>query len=246
MDTRALASLGIEEKSAKVYLAGLALGTTSVQDLARKSGLKRPTVYLHLDELVKQGLFEHISLNNKKYYRAVNPQLLEERLKKNLATFQHEMPSLVALGVGATGKPQVQVFEGEEGLQQVYGEMKKAYSFRIWSNIDASLAAPFHNTYMDLAETIRKNSVNVHEIIADNKEAKRYARLVTKVAGPSYMIRTAVTEGIQNDTIIYDNVVAIFRLHGLNMFVVRIEDATIADSMRAMFEMAWKTARPFK
>jgi hypothetical protein len=30
------------------------------------------------------------------------------------------------------------------------------------------------------------------------------------------------------------------------MFVVRIEDPTIADSMRAMFEMAWKTARPFK
>jgi sugar-specific transcriptional regulator TrmB len=246
MNTKALASLGIEEKSAKVYLAGLALGTTSVQDLARKSGLKRPTVYLHLDELVKQGLFEHISINNKKYYRAVDPTVLEDKLKKNLTALQSEMSQLMALRADTLGKPQVQVFEHEEGLQQVYGEMKKARSLRVWSNIGAQEAGAFHNTYMDLAEGFKKNGINVHEIIADNKEAKRYSRLVAKVAGPSYTARTATVEGLENDTIIYDNVVAIFRLHGLNMFVVRIEDPTIADTMRAVFEMAWKTARPFK
>jgi sugar-specific transcriptional regulator TrmB len=246
MDTKALASLGIGEKSAKVYLAGLALGTTSVQDLARKSGLKRPTVYLHLDELVKQGLFEHVSINNKKYYRAVEPRVLEDRLKQNLASLQREMPSLLALRADTMGKPQVQNFEGKEGMQQMYEEMKKAHSLRIWSNMGAEAVGPFHDTYMELAESIKKNGVNVREIIADNKEAKRYARLVAKVAGPSYTRRTATVEGLENDTVIYDNVVAIFRLHGLNMFVVRIEDPTIAESMRAMFEMAWKTARPFK
>lgn len=245
MDTKALASLGIEEKSAKVYLAGLALGTTSVQDLARKSGLKRPTVYLHLDELVKQGLFEHVSINNKKYYRAVDPSVLEERLKKNLATLQKEMSQLIALRADTMGKPQVQVFEGEEGIRQVYNEIKKAHSARIWSNI-GQVYGPFHNTNMEVAEAFRENGAGAREIIADNKESRRYARLVAKVIGPTYSARTATAEGIENDTIIYDNVVAIFRLHGLNMFVVRIEDPTIADSMRAMFEMAWKTARPFK
>ncbi len=202
-------------------------------------------MYLHLDELVRQGLFEHISLNNKKYYRAVDPVILEGRLKQNLATFQREIPSLTALGAGATGKPQVQTFEGEVGVRQVYEEIKKAHSMRVWSNI-GPVAAPFHNIYMEMCEVMRERGTNIHEIIADNKESRRYARLVAKVTGPTYSARTATVEGIENDTIIYDNVVAIFRLHGLNMFVVRVEDATIADSMRAMFEMAWKTARPFK
>lgn len=245
MDTKALASLGIEEKSAKVYLAGLALGTTSVQGLARKSGLKRPTVYLHLDDLVKQGLFEHVSINNKKYYRAVDPSVLEDRLKQNLATLQKEMPQLMALRSDTMGKPQVQVFEGEEGVRHVYNEIKKAHSLRIWSNI-GQVYGPFHNTNMEVAEALKENGAGTREIIADNKESRRYARLVAKVIGPTYTVRTATVEGIENDTIIYDNVVAIFRLHGLNMFVVRIEDATIADTMRAVFEMAWKTAKPFK
>lgn len=245
MDTRALEGLGIGEKSAKVYLAGLALGITTVQDLARKSGLKRPTVYLHLDELVKQGLFEYISLNGKKYYRAAEPQALEERLKKNLATFQHEVPKLMHMRAGTMGKPQVQMFEGEEGVKQIYREMKAARSARVWSNL-GSVYGPFHDTNMELSEAFRESGAGVREIIADNKESRRYARLVSKVIGPSYLVRTATVEGIENDTIIYDNVVAIFRLHGLNMFVVRIEDPTIADTMRAMFEMAWKSAKPFK
>jgi sugar-specific transcriptional regulator TrmB len=245
MDAKTLQALGLNEKSAKVYLAGLVLGTTTVQDLARKSGLKRPTVYLHLDELVRQGLFEHVSINNKKYYRAVEPEVLETRLKKNLEHLQKELPQLAALRADTQGRPQVQVFEGEEGVRRVYREMKKSHSMKVWSNI-GQVYGPFHDTNMEVAEACREMGTNVREIIADNKESRRYARLVAKVIGPTYAARIATVEGLENDTIIYDNVVAIFRLHGLNMFVVRVEDPSIADSMRALFDMAWKTARPFK
>jgi len=245
MDIKSLAAMGVGEKSAKVYLAGLALGTTSVQELARKSGLKRPTVYLHLDDLVKQGLYEHVSINKKKYYRAVEPQVLEDRLKKSLAHLQHEMPQLLAMRANTMGRPQVQVFEGEEGIKQVYEEIKKTHSALCWSNV-GPVATPFHDMYMEMSEEMNRRGTNVREIVADNKESRRYSRLVAKVTGPSYSARTATVEGLQNDTIIYDDVVAIFRLQGLNMFVVRIEDPSIADTMRAMFDMAWKTARPFR
>ncbi len=245
MDVKVLASLGVGEKSAKVYLAGLYLGTTSVQDLARKSGLKRPTVYLHLDDLVQQGLFEHVLLNNKKYYRAVEPTVLEERLKNSLEHLQDELPQLLALRADTMGRPQVQTFEGEEGIKQVYREMKKARSARFWSNI-GQVYGPFHNTNMELAEAFKESGTGVREIFADNKESRRYSRLVAKVVGPTYSARTATVEGLHNDAVVYDDVVALFRLHGLNMFVVRIEDPTIADTMRAMFDMAWKTARPFR
>lgn len=245
MNTKALATLGIGEKSARVYLAGLSLGTTTVQELARKSRLKRPTVYLHIDELVKQGLFERVALNNKKYYRAAEPHLLEERLKKNLSILQLELPRLVALRTETVGKPQVQIFESEDGVRRVYAEIKKAHSFRVWSNV-GTIYGPFHDSYMELAEAVKENGIGVREIIADNKESRRYSRLVAKVSGPSYLARLATVEGLENDTIIYENTVAIFRLHRFNMFVVRIEDATIADTMRTVFEMAWKIARPFR
>ena len=245
MDTQLLASLGIGEKAAQVYLAGLALGTTSVQDLARKSGLKRPTVYLHVDNLVKQGLFEIVPINKKTYYKPVDPHVIEDRLKKNLQTLQAEMPRLAALAADTMGKPQVRLFEGEAGVKQIYEEIKKANSWRIWSNV-GEVYEPYHSIYMELCETVKENGTNVREIIADTRESRRYARLVGKIAGSTYNVRTAILDHLENDTFIYGNVVAIFRLSGLNTFVVRIEDKTIADSMRTMFEMAWKTARPLK
>ncbi len=230
------------EKAAKIYLAGLALGTTSVQELARKSGLKRPTVYLHIDELVKQGLFELAPINKKNYYRATDPTTIEERMQKNLAALQREMPKLEAMRGDLHGKPSVRILEGEEGVRQVYREIAKAHSWRIWSNVGDAYGQ-FYQIYMELCEAVREQGTSVREIIADTKECRHQARLVAKIAGPTYTARTATVEGLENDTIIYGNTVALFRLSGLNMFVVRIEDKTIADSLRAIFEMAWKTAR---
>jgi len=245
MKTDVFTSLGISEKAAKIYMAGVALGTTSVQDIARKTTIKRPTVYLHIDELIKQGLFETVSLNNKQYYRAVDPEILEERLKKNLSELQLSMPELLASRANTMGKPQVTMLEGLEGVRRVYFEMKKANSWRVISNL-TSVYTPLHEIYLEMTEMVKENGIGVREIIADTKEAKRYSRFIARMCGPTYTARIATVEGLANDTIVYGNVVALFRLHELNLFVVRVEDKTIADSMRALFDMAWKSSKPFR
>lgn len=245
MDFKIFEALGLNEKSSVLYLAGLTLGTTSVQELARKSGLKRPTVYLHMDELVKRGFFELVPINNKTYYRATDPHIFEDRLQGSLLVLQKELPKLAELRADTMGKPQVRIFEGQARVNELYTEMKTANTLRIWSNV-GEIYGPSHDVWMDLCESIKENAINTREIIADTKASRRYGRLVAKVAGPTYAARTATVDGLENDAVIYGNVVALFRLSGLNIFVVRIEDKTIADSMRAIFEMAWRTARPFK
>lgn len=245
MDLSLIESLGVSEKAAAVYMAGLSLGTTTVQELARKSEMKRPTVYLKVDELIKQGLFETVAIDKKTYYRAADPEIVEARLKKNLALLQAELPKLSAMKVDTMGKPKLRILEGERGIRQIYEEAKSANSLRMWSNI-GQLYGPFHEAYMELAEAISEREIGAREITADTKESRRYMKLLSKTAGSTYSLRVASNEGIENDTIIYGSVVALFRLSSLNMFVVRIEDKTIADTMRAMFDMAWKSAKPFK
>ncbi len=245
MNTESLTSIGISEKAAKVYLAGLTLGTTSVQELSRKTRIKRSTVYLQLDELFERGLFERVVLNNKQYYRAVEPTAIEDQLKKSLSTLQAAMSDMMALPAMTPGKPQVRVFEGAEGVKRVYEEMQHANSWRVWSNL-GKIYPLFGDTYEKITEAVRHYGIGVREITTDTKETRRYQRLLAKMAGPTYTVRFATVEGLENDTIIYGNVVAIFRIHEFNTFVVRIEDKTIADSMKAMFEMAWKSAKLFK
>lgn len=245
MTTEVLNSIGLYGKVAKIYITTLNLGTVSVRDIALKSGIKRPTAYTYIDELVQRGLFEKITVNKRNYYRAADPRMLEDKLKASLAALQSAMPEFEALRMNTPGKPRVVVYEGEEGVRAVYREMGRMSNLRAWSNV-GTLYASFRDVYMELAETVKTNGVGTREIIADTKEARRYSRLIAKVSGPTYATRIAVCEGLANDAFIYGNTVALFRLSENNMFVVRVEDATIAASLKALFDMAWKSARPFR
>ena len=51
-----LQDAGLSETEAKIYLAALELGQTSVSRIARKSGIKRTTIYLSLENLMEKGL----------------------------------------------------------------------------------------------------------------------------------------------------------------------------------------------
>ena len=55
IEQQVLENLGLSEKEAEIYLALLELGTGTVVEVAKKSGVKRPTAYLVLDELKKMG-----------------------------------------------------------------------------------------------------------------------------------------------------------------------------------------------
>ena len=54
--TKDLSQLGLTQNQAKVYLACLQLGVDTVWHIAKFANLKRPTVYLILDDLGQKGL----------------------------------------------------------------------------------------------------------------------------------------------------------------------------------------------
>ncbi len=245
MDSQVLISMGMNKKAASVYLAALALGTASIQDIARKAGIKRPTAYGHVGELLEQGFLEKVPYNKRFYYRAAELQSLEDRLERNLSDLRRALPELTALRPSNSGKPNIRMLEGRSGIESIYGEMVSAPSLRFWSNL-GSMQYVLHESYTKISEAIKSQGISAREIIADTKESRRFARTTTLIAGPTYAVRAATVGGITNDTIIYNDIVAIFRLHEFNMFVVRIEDKTIADTMRAIFEMSWRAAKPLR
>lgn len=236
--------LGIKEKEAQVYNSALFLGTASVKDIAERSALKRPMVYVYLEELVKEGFVQKVLMGKKEYYQAVSPRLLEARLEKNLVTLKKEMPELELLHGQGRGRPAVTVFEGEKGLHQVYEEIKKTKELMFWSDLFA-VEKIFPDAFRKINQATVENRIYTREIIADTADARASSRRWAVTAGELYSPRLA-SGPIFNDSVIYDNVVAFFRLQQQNLFVVRIEDPTIAVTMKTLFEMAWQTAKPFK
>ena len=58
--SKKLIKLGFTQKQALVYLACLQLGVATVLQIAQFAGLKRPIVYLILDDLEEKGLVSKV------------------------------------------------------------------------------------------------------------------------------------------------------------------------------------------
>src|SRR3989344_1035538 len=236
--------LGIKEKAAEVYSAALSLGTAAVKAIADKSSLKRPTVYVYLEELARDGFVQKITIGKKEYYQAASPRLLEMRLEKNLSILKKEMPQLEMLHGQGQGRPAVTIFEGKKGLSQMYEEVQQTKELIFWSDL-SSVEGLFPEEVRKISQAILDNKIFTREIITDTPAAKASARRFAATAGEHYMSRLA-TGPLFNDSAIYDNVVSFFRLQQNNLFVVRVEDPSIALTMRTLFNMAWQAGKAFK
>lgn len=245
MNTDILTTLGISEKAAKVYVTALSLGTASVQDLAQKAGLKRPTTYLHIDELLGQGLLHKVPIGKKEYYVAADPHIFEERATQKLKALQEAVPQLAQLRDSVRGKPSVTILEGEQGIKQIYDEIRKANSIRFWSSI-ATFESTFGDYFDKIATSINKQQIVTREIIDDTPASKKASKRYAEIAGNTYSSRIATISGIENDNAIYGNVAALFRIQGANCYVVRIEDPLIVNALKALFDMAWGSATPYQ
>ncbi len=112
-----LQAIGLSEKEARVYLAGLALGPSTAQLIAAKATVNRPTTYIMIESLMKRGLISAFEKGKKRHFTAAPPEQL-------LAVLAHEREDIskkesavkAALGeireASRTAKAAVRVYEG--------------------------------------------------------------------------------------------------------------------------------------
>lgn len=243
METTTLEHLGINPTAAELYVAALSLGQSSVQDLAKKIGIKRPSAYFHVEELLKTGLLEKIPIGKREYYQAAHPKIIEERLRKQLKSAQQAVADFESHQAKTPGRPQVKLLTGETGLTEIYDEILTANSIRFWSDL-ATLEHTFAHVFVQLNTSIMEQQITTREIIHDSPQSRRAAKRARATASQYYQVRVANQGTIHNDTIIYNDVLVFIRLQAYNLYAVRVEEPTIVESMKTLFDMAWKTAKP--
>ncbi len=121
--TERLLELGLTEKEAGVYLAMLEIGSSTVQDIARKAQVNRTTTYVLLESLKQRGLVSSFIKENKVFFAAESPSRLEDllsreeqRIRSTKRHFEKAMPYFTALYNSMDGKPKVRFFEGDQGI----------------------------------------------------------------------------------------------------------------------------------
>jgi|GEM_PF-1304970 len=113
---RNLEQIGLTDKQARVYLALLTLESSTAYEIAQHCEVKKPTVYVILEELRQKGLVLKVPHAKKALFAAkdISEYLAEQRGKLNAV--QSMLPRLLALG--SADKPKVYFFSGMRGFTE--------------------------------------------------------------------------------------------------------------------------------
>ncbi|MBW2990770.1 hypothetical protein KY348_03630 [Candidatus Woesearchaeota archaeon] len=121
-----LIKLGLTEGEAKVYLALLRLGSSTVGPIIKKAKVANSKVYSILQRLIEKGLASYVLKEKTKYFNAVPPTRLSDYLDKQEQELQQNRTILKALipGLRKAGIPDVEqeaeIFEGFKGVKTAY------------------------------------------------------------------------------------------------------------------------------
>jgi sugar-specific transcriptional regulator TrmB len=97
------------------------LGATTPLDISRFAQIKRPTVYVLLEELIAKGSVSHVRRGRGVRYSALDPLNLYSTQEDAVARLKESLPILSALmNRGASTEcSEMRVFEGIAGMRRV-------------------------------------------------------------------------------------------------------------------------------
>ncbi|MCF7865444.1 MAG: hypothetical protein K9M11_02990 [Candidatus Pacebacteria bacterium] len=244
-----LQKLGLTEKQSVVYNALLELGSGQMTQVAKRASLKRPTVYLIIDELQLLGLVSEIKKGKKKVYSAVHPKRIGEILDFRKNQFNDVLPELTAKYGSVSGKPKVQMLEGIEGIRQAY---KEAFDVLfqeevegLWMGNIGFLSKKFPEVVQEYNRVLKNlKEYKIREIIFGGIKSKEWVDSVSKNKRPYHQVKYLDDKnkaGLTDQFIIKDRIY-IFSMSDTEIFTLIIESAEMAKTQRFVFDSVWSAS----
>lgn len=247
-----LKDIGFSDKEVAVYLALLELGSSAVQPIARKAKVARPTTYLVLEKLLKQGLATRYVEGKKTVFTAESPRQLiqlvereEQRIKDKRFEVEEALPALQAIIKAGVGKPTVRYFDGIEGLRAMRREMLMycRTGKDIWHNLthaDYLLAIFGEDEHLYGRQRAAKGVWAKTVFTTSSDELKKSILASAKQELSERKFVTPKKFQSTSGMTIYRDRIAIGTFAG-NIGGVIIESSSMAEMMRHVFLLTWES-----
>ncbi len=246
-----LQKLGLTEKEARVYLAALELGGSSVQDIAKKAGVKRPTTYVILETLKEKGLIFEEKQSRRSEYFAESPDILKKKVQEQKQAIDESMPFLQSMYNSEKVKPKVLVYEGVENMKRLYLETlwkskTEILFFASIKKIKEKMPGLLDIWVQDMARG-KKFQNKTREILNADPIDIEFALEAKKVYGPDQKIRILPPGFLHQfagaDNAIFEDKIMMISFEE-KLFTTVIQSKVLADTFRALYELAWIGAVP--
>lgn len=232
-----LRGLGLTENQTAVYFAALELGQATVQDLARKSGVKRTSIYNFIDELKERQLLTETKKRRRGLYAAAHPQQLIEMERTRIKELEDALPELLSIHNKSRKRPRVTFYEGVSGIQDVYGDMlKDKKEILAWEDLEHMKIALPPSFYEYFPAERARRGITFKSILRDSSVAHEMVKRQVGLLRESKFIQTG---DLKTEINIYSNKVALMSFRSDPPFAVLIEDPSIAETLRVAWTELW-------
>jgi len=242
-DAELIQTLGLTEHEVAVYLAALELGEANIQEISRKSGVKRTSIYNFIDTLKQRQLLSEVKKGKRKLYAAVSPHHLVDEQKSKVVSMERLIPQLLAIQNSVMSKPRVSFYEGIEGIKEIHRmTLREKQTVYAWEDLDKTLQVlPPHfaktHTEERAAKKIPARCIDRDTPFAREWTAKNNVRLARES-------RFIASEEFGTEINVFGNKVAFFRYDKKSPFGVVIEDDGIATAVRVAWQELWDRLPP--
>lgn len=249
-DEKILIEAGLSEEQALVYGHLLDRGPQRASALSKWLGIKRGLVYKVLEQLGAMNLVEKKGgAGTVALFSPLHPshllEMIESRAKSILLTKEtltYSLGSLASKFNLLSGKPNVQFYEGKEGVRSVLWDTLNAkeiiYTF---ADIEAitKYIPKINDEYSELRE--KKNIVKKALLLDTIKARELINEYHTKVTEIKFI--SPKIQEFQTVIQIYDNKISYITLKDDAMIGIIIEDPYIYDTHRKIFEYLWEITK---
>jgi len=226
-----LRKLGLNEKEAGVYLAALELGYTTIQKIAQKAKISRPTTYEVIKSLEQKGLIKESKDKGKRYFTAESPDNLLGILKiqkRELEEKEREFLRIIATlrdKYSLNDKKEIKKYKGKNELENLFENFLTTQSKEIYAIIGNEKTWPSKNRLANYEKIkSRLGKIKIKEL-SDNKTSY-----------PDYLERKPLQQKtLKDNIIIYDKVI----IFGEKSTGLLIENKTVINLIKSLFLYTW-------
>jgi len=237
MYEKELEKIGLSPNESKCYLTLLRIGSASANEISRKSGIHRVSVYDALRGLREKGLISQILKSSRLLFEAGSPEKLNDLIlekENSLIKTKQIIPNLAQIFSSEKTKQEIHSFKGLAGIKTVLNEVLKSKTEVLDFGAEYKIKEflPYDFPKWDKERVKRKIGMR---IVANIK--------IKPVKLPLAKIKYIPAEFNSNvSTYIFDNKIALF-MWVENPLAVLIEDKEVYNSYKNYFEYLWKTAQ---
>lgn len=244
-----LTHLGLSEEEAKVYLACLEVNGGPVSVIARKAGVHRVGCYHTLENLLSKKLLSQFNRNGVKCFAPEPPEKLESIAQERVKLAKSLMPELKSLIISSGAKPKIRFYEGRDGVERVFNESLEAKGEILgYTNLKAvtDFFPEFFKSYtrerLEKGIKTRYLSPNTVETVhvIDPFLPKKYDPNLIEI-----LLVNKEQFPFENEILIFGNTVGIVSLEKDELLGLLVESSTFAQTMKAVFDLAWLGATAF-